>query len=381
MPMQLLWRVTGPVSHDLLAVMHRNLLAGPLNRQVRFARVPLARPIWSPSTQANPVRVSPVALRATEILDWADDAAAVDLDVVGGRGWELTAAAVDDGTSIVSLVCSHALTDGQGLLAALLLAAHNEYPVALGAVGRPTITADVMDAVHGGIRDHGRLVILWAKAFRAAHRKRGNALAPMGTDDRSESVPVRSTVAVQVDTNAIDRIAAMHGGTATSLMLAITANVARRVRGEVGAGDALSVAVPVSLRVPGDQALSNVMAIATVVFEVQDARYTDLADVRQRSKLAYARVSARDTGLAHSDAGYSTVGVLPAEVREAFGPALGVIGRATSDSGLRPGHVFAFTGWGDGTTSLWFQATGIQLDRSIVTDEFDAWGLAVIRWW
>ncbi|MFI9503463.1 hypothetical protein [Nocardia sp. NPDC052566] len=382
MPMQVLWRLDGPVDHEALATMHRNLLAGPLNRRVRFARVPFARPVWSPSAEANPVRISGHTVRAAEVLDWADAAAAADLDVARGLGWELTATAVDDGTSIVSLVCSHALTDGQGLLAILTLAARDEHRAEPAAADRPSLIADANDALRGGIREHTRLAVLRATAG-------GTTRSPVAivrntvrsTRTRRAPDQWRSTVAVQVDTATIERIATENAGTATGLTLAILANVARRARGEIAAADPLAVAVPVSLRAPDDPESSNAMAIATVALNAQDGRYTDLTAVRQCCKAAYSGVAAGDTALGHTDAGFSSVGVFPAEARTAFGPALGVIGRAISNSGLRRGHVFVFATWGDGTTSLWFQATGIHLDRTMVGDEFDAWGIDVSHWW
>lgn len=378
MPMQLVWRVNGPVNHDMLAKFHCGLLAGPLNRRVQFSRVPFARPVWSPSTSGNPIRVSTHPLRETEVMGWVDAVCGVDLDVAGGHGWELAAAEVDGGTAVVSLVCSHALTDGHGLMAALILAARNEHRAGLGVAGRPSFAADVADAMRGGIREHARLVRMWANANRAARSTGYNALVSPPTDRRVVPDLMRSTVAVQVATESVERIATKHGGTTTGLMLAITANVARHTR---GGADALSIAVPVSFRAPHDMESSNVMAIATVDLDAQVGRYTDLADLRRRSRVAYARVSEGDSGLTHTGAGFSSVGVLPVEARGAFGPTLGVIGRAISDSGLRHGHVFAFAIWGDGTTSLWFQATGTYLDRSAIKGEFDAWGVDVVRWW
>ncbi|MFE9575447.1 hypothetical protein ACFYO1_03605 [Nocardia sp. NPDC006044] len=366
------------MNHDILAKFHTGLLAGPLNRCVQFGRVPFARPVWSPSAGGNPVRVSTYSLQETEIMGWVDAACAVYLDVIGGHGWELAAAEVNGGTSVVSLVCSHALTDGHGLMAAVVLAARSEHRAGLGVAGRPSIAADMADAMRGGIREHARLIRMQARANRAARSAGGDDLARMPCERKRVPDLMRSTVAVQVGTESIERIATKHGGTPTGLMLAITANVARRTSGEV---DALSVAVPVSFRVPNDMESSNVMAIATVDLDAQCGRYTDLADLRQRSRIAYTRVSAGDSGLIHTGAGFSSVGVFPAEARMAFGPALGVIGRAISDSGLRHGHVFAFAIWGDGTTSLWFQATGTHLYRSAINDELEDWGLDVVRWW
>lgn len=378
MPMQVLWRVDGPVDRDALAMIHRNLLAGSLTRRVEFARIPFARPVWLPSAEGNPIRIAPRALGADEVMTWVDDASMADLDVIRGRGWELAAAQVTDGTSIVSLVCSHALTDGHGLLSILTRAARDE-PAAPETLGRPSIAADVADAVHGGLREHARLAALRAKTCDPAVIVR-NALGSACRNRHAAHGPARSSVAVQVDTASLERIAAAHAGTATGLALAVTANVARCAR-DKAAGDGLTVAVPVSLRTPDDAESSNVMAIAAIDLEAQDTRYTDLEAIRRRCKSAYERVSPGDTALIHTDAGFSTVGVFPADARHIFGPALGVIGRAISDTGLRRGHIFVFSAWGDGTTSLWFQATGIQLDRGIVADELRAWGIDVCRWW
>lgn len=90
-------------------------------------------------------------------MDWADAACRVDLDAHAGRGWELSAASVADGTSVVSLVGSHALTDGQGLIGAATLAAREA--ARQWRSGPPSLVGDLTDVVTEGLWTYSRLAL------------------------------------------------------------------------------------------------------------------------------------------------------------------------------------------------------------------------------
>jgi len=130
--LQGLWRTADRVDPELLRQVHAALRVGPLGRRVIRPRVPGARRRWRPNTRAYPLEFTEATITTDDVLRWADQQGA-NLDPEYGPGWRLSAAALDDGGSIVSLTCSHALADGR----ALVLAVDN----ALGGTGLTAPTA------------------------------------------------------------------------------------------------------------------------------------------------------------------------------------------------------------------------------------------------
>ncbi|MEU4344503.1 hypothetical protein AB0H00_25110 [Nocardia sp. NPDC023852] len=116
--LQGLWRTADRVDPALLARVHDALRSGPLGRRVIRPRVAGARRSWRPNVRAHPIARADGVLSVAELLDWADSQGA-ELDPEYGPGWRLSTATLDDGGSIVSLACSHALADGRALALAV----------------------------------------------------------------------------------------------------------------------------------------------------------------------------------------------------------------------------------------------------------------------
>ncbi|WP_433731286.1 hypothetical protein ACQP0C_05905 [Nocardia sp. CA-129566] len=116
--LQGLWRTADRVDPALLRQVHAALRVGPLGRRVIRPRVPGARRSWRPNSRAYPLEFTKGTIAHEDLLTWADQQGA-DLDPEHGPGWRLSAAALDDGGSIVSLSCSHALADGRALVLAV----------------------------------------------------------------------------------------------------------------------------------------------------------------------------------------------------------------------------------------------------------------------
>ncbi|WP_330250451.1 hypothetical protein OG874_30020 [Nocardia sp. NBC_00565] len=116
--LQGLWRTADRVDPELLRQVHAALRVGPLGRRVIRPPVPGARRAWRPNTRAYPLEFTDDPIAGADLLRWADQQGA-DLDPEYGPGWRLSTAALDDGGSIVSLTCSHALADGRALVLAV----------------------------------------------------------------------------------------------------------------------------------------------------------------------------------------------------------------------------------------------------------------------
>ncbi|MBF6331937.1 hypothetical protein [Nocardia transvalensis] len=159
-PIQLLWRVDHPVDASRLNHLRNNLIDGPLSRKLIPARIPPARPYWTRSTHRYPLILDPNPVPATTVMGWADrQVAAASFDVAAGRGWVLSAADFDDGGSVVSIVASHAITDGQGMLGAVDFAARADLSHAVPDHQRPTLGGDLIDATTAGARECWRTIV------------------------------------------------------------------------------------------------------------------------------------------------------------------------------------------------------------------------------
>ncbi|WP_424184805.1 hypothetical protein ACOBQX_23325 [Actinokineospora sp. G85] len=373
-PVQLLWRLAGPLDATLVRQVHAALAQGPLSRRLAEARLPLARPLWTRSPLAHPPRIDRGPLAPHEVLDWSDTACRTELDAHGGTGWELAAANVTDGTSVVSLVGSHALTDGQGLLAAVTLAVSGH--VSPGSA-RASIMDDALDLLGEGGRTLARLEL----ARLRARVPRPGAMPARTGKAALAGPPVRSRLAVTVAAADLQRVAEAGGGSPTGLALVMTANILRAARG--AAEDPFVVALPVSFRRPGDLESSNTVGMATVSLDARSGRHACLAEVRRRCKAAYASQGARRhlTGYPTADAALSNAGAVPPETANAFGPSLGVLFRTVSGGGGAPGRMNCFVLRSGETVSIGFQSAGVTVGRDLVEAELAAWGITAGHWW
>ncbi|WP_454195097.1 hypothetical protein [Nocardia sp. Marseille-Q1738] len=226
--LQGLWRTADRVDPALLARVHDALCSGPLGRRVARPRVPGARRSWQPNVRAYPIahasaspalgsgiqaeRILPVA----QLLDWAD-AQGDGLDPEYGPGWRLATAALDDGGSLVSLTCSHALADGRALALAVDDALGGE------RAPRPNFAARESDW-----RDAWQQ---WAIVLRgtASALRHGIPHQPSAAlrDDRTHTAygTMTHSAILQCPVAEWDRAAARQGGTANSLFIHLVATM------------------------------------------------------------------------------------------------------------------------------------------------------------
>lgn len=388
-PIQLLWRVSRPLDVDLLTRIHANLVNGPLNRRMVGSRLPLARPVWAEHVGDRPLRIDERTLAEDEEMAWADAACTTKLDAHAGLGWELSAANVAGGRSIVSLVSSHALADGQGAISAVTLAVRNASRQRNERSRGPSLAADLSDALTEGGKTYARLALARYNA-RAAGQGPAGALRvllkrdqPAGPPAPGGPPPVRSRIVVSVEHARLEQASSAVGGSVTGLMLAMVANILKAARGTTQAADPFTVALPVSFRKPDDLESSNMVGIATVELDGLSERYTDLADIRKRSKAAYASVAygRHLTGYPQSDASLSNLGSVPAETKDAFGAADAMLCRTVSGGGGAPGRMNCFMLKAQAVVSIAFQSSGVLVSRELVDEEFQRWGIGATHWW
>jgi hypothetical protein len=263
--LQGLWRTADRVEPALLELVHAALRTGPLGRRVVRSRVPGARPCWRANSSAHPCAVSERPLPVEKLLEWAD-AQGFDLDPEFGPGWRLSAAPLDDGGTVVSLTCSHALADGRGLALAI------EHALAAVPVTKDTaVQSDWVDArrqwaiVLGGT----------ARALRRGVPAHPPAAAPRVATRGGE--PTYGAV-LRIPATEWESAAAARGGTANSLFVHLIANM---LWASGFAESAITASLPVDTR--DEPRVGNYTAMAEVIVTRADTPAT----LREKCRAAY----------------------------------------------------------------------------------------------
>ena len=223
----------GPiVAQDLVA----RLIGGPLDRAVRRPVVPGARPRWVRPPGAAAARVDPTPVG--DPIAWAGrHLVEAPVDVLGARGWEVATVAVVGGGRAVSVVASHVLADGRrfvetvadGVAGSEGTRDADEPVPADGVAFLRRVVGDAADAA-AACADGARAV---ARILRGAAsdaptppsrttRVRSDDDAPTSADD----VPTHHVVTL--DRARWHAVARHHGGTATTLLVALGVGLARR---------------------------------------------------------------------------------------------------------------------------------------------------------
>ncbi|WP_433665510.1 hypothetical protein ACQPW1_44015 [Nocardia sp. CA-128927] len=329
--LQGLWRTGDRIDPQLLHDVHAALRIGPLGRRVIRPRVPGARRSWQLNTRAYPLVLIDEPIPTTALMAWADTQGA-DLDPEFGPGWRLSAVALDDGGSLVSLTCSHTLADGR----ALVLAADD-------ALGGTSLTAQSTSssAPRSDWSDASRQ---WSIVLRGTARalRHGIPNQPRQATPRnlaSGSAPTHGAI-LQCAVADWDRAAAAQNGTANSLFISLIANM---LWASGFQQDTIAASLPVDTR--DEPRVDNDLAMTDITIDHTDTPST----IREKSRAAYEhRMSSPggmpeellqvipdrwayrlSKGAGERDILCSNIGTLPATLRT-LGPhrCLGVAARA-----------------------------------------------------
>ncbi len=234
--MQAVWVYEHPVDLEGLKLFQRRFGSGLMGRLVERSALPFARPRWvSVSGPDGELRVAAPARPRKELMDWVDEQSKRPIDPVTGPGWDLGVLPMTDGSTAVSIVFSHCLVDGGGLV----LTVHNAVSGTPADFGYPppqsrsrvaALAADLRDTVREippGLR------ALAALAKMLAGRRNGGAAGPETPElpddpalDRVVDIP---SVIATVDTAEWDARAAALGGNSYALVAGVTAKLAEHL--------------------------------------------------------------------------------------------------------------------------------------------------------
>ncbi|HEY2584704.1 MAG TPA: hypothetical protein VGI81_02940 [Tepidisphaeraceae bacterium] len=290
---QAVWIYEHPIDFDGLRRFHDNLGYGLLGRRIECSPLPFARHRWISDRGPSDIDIAECARPRAEVSDWADERSQLHVDAEGGPGWHLGVLPLTDGSTAVSLVLSHYLLDGLGLVIALIEAIQGNrrdlgYPPPLSRTRRRALVQDARQ-IAGGVPEVARALVAGAKLARKQARQRDGARAPASPPaalrggDGDDPV-VLPGITMYIDLNDWDARAKALGGTSSTLAAGLAAKLGDRMGRRRASDGAVAVQLIMSDRTEGD---ARAIAVNSARVYVDPARVTtDLRDTRADIKQA-----------------------------------------------------------------------------------------------
>lgn len=232
---QLVWLYEHPVDHAGVKAFHQNFGYGLAGRRIERSALPFGRHRWVNSTgPAADLDIAEGARPRTELSDWIDERAQVPVDPESGPGWHLGVLPMSDGSTAVSLVGSHCLFDGVGVLQTVAQAANGtvrelDYPPPDARVRRRPSAMEVALTMRE-LRRAGRALLAGAEmAWRRRGDSRQPTTAPVGGRAHGEDVVIVPAISVFVDLPDWDRAAERLRGNSYSMLAGYAAALAARI--------------------------------------------------------------------------------------------------------------------------------------------------------
>jgi diacylglycerol O-acyltransferase / wax synthase len=297
---QCTWVYNRAIDIDGLKRFDANLRRGLMGRRIERSPLPFGRHrwvAWRESPGVEGINVDRRPRSRADIGDWADERARLPIDPESGPAWHLGVLPLHDGAAAVTLVASHSVVDGLGLLLAIADASNGVrrdlgYPPPRARTRRKALREDARMAVRG-MPEVGRALIAGAKLIR-----RGE---PVGATSQPLSAASQSASAARADGGRVvevpsatvyigvsdwDLVAKTLGGTSNSLVAGFMAKLAQRVGRVNSVTGAVTLSMPVSERGRDD---FRANALTSVTITVDPTRVaTDLRELRGKTKQALA---------------------------------------------------------------------------------------------
>ncbi|OMC18385.1 wax ester/triacylglycerol synthase domain-containing protein [Mycobacterium sp. SP-6446] len=283
------WVYDRPVDMDGLRKFHHHLQRGWLPRRIEPSRLRFGRHRWVSVDGFSDIELATPRPRA-ELDAWLAEQACAPVDAEHGPPWHLGVLPFTDGGAAVSLVVSHCLADGVGLLSAMADAADGRAnPSSWPAAGSRRRWRAMRQDARQTVRDIPAFGRAFAAAVRLARRARRKGAAatpattPLRLPTRADESLTPPMTTIFVDADEWEARAHALGGTSNALLVGVAAQLAQRI-GRVTADGSVLMKMPVNERTAGDTR-ANAVSHLTVTVDPAPAT-TDLREVRAAIKQA-----------------------------------------------------------------------------------------------
>jgi hypothetical protein len=288
--MQVVWVYEHAVDFDELRRVHQNVGYGLLGRRIERSPLPFGRHRWVSSLgPRSELDIAECARPRAELSDWVDERAQLPVDPEWGPGWHLSVLPMTDGSTAISLVVSHCLSDGIGGVMTVVDAIKGNtrdlgYPPPRSRTRLRGIATDLRLTVQS-VPEVARTLFTAAKqGYRRRHeiaRSSGSRPATTGGDGADRPV-VMPAITIYVDIDHWDACANALGGNSYSLVAGYAGKLAQRMDRRRAGDGAVTLQIPISDRTE-DDTRANAVSLATARFDPTQVT-EDLSDVRAAIK-------------------------------------------------------------------------------------------------
>ena len=381
------WIYNRPVNIEGLRRFHRNLGYGLLGRRVERSPLPFARDRWVVSRGPEDLDIAEAPRPRAEVSAWLLERACLPLDPEYGPSWHLGALALEDGGTAISLVTSHTIVDGLGLLQAITDAANGRtrnlgYPNPRSRTRARAVLEDALQTIESA-PELARAVRATARVARKRRKEVAASITSAPPSARlvgGDEPAVLPTLTVYIDAAEWDACAKSAGGNNFTLFAGFAGRLGVRM-GRVCADGTVTLSFPISERT-ADDTRGNALVFPTVSFDpthlssnLEEVRlkfkqtFADLAEVTEEllaplplTSLTPRWVARRAAGMGLGSAafpiGCSNVGVLDPAVNRPDGSAADYASGRLIEPGISKrtlerigGQLFLVSGRGHG--KLW----------------------------
>lgn len=290
--MQAVWVYEHAVDLNGLRRFHSNFGYGLFGRRIERSPLPFGRHRWVSSMgPPSDMDIAEAARPRADLSDWVDERAQMPIDPEWGPGWHLGVLPMTDGSTAVSLVLSHCLSDGLGALLTIVDAVKGNrrdigYPSPRPRTRLGAVAADLRQTVQGAPEVARTLAVGAKLAFRRRHEfTRSGASRPKESpNEGGDCNVVAPALTIYVDLDDWDARADSLGGNSYSLVAGVAARLAGHIGRRRADDGAVTLHVPISDRTP-DDTRANAAALATVTLDPTQVT-TDLSGARLAIKEA-----------------------------------------------------------------------------------------------
>ncbi|MGK2868009.1 MAG: wax ester/triacylglycerol synthase domain-containing protein [Mycobacterium sp.] len=285
--MQVVWIYERPVDVDGIRRFHECIGHGLLGRRIERSVLPFGRHRWvSALGPQSELDFAPPRPR-DELGAWIDERSTMPLDPEYGPPWHVGVLPMTDGSTAISIVISHCVSDGGGALRSMVNAINGRkldfgYPLPSARSRGQALRADLRDTVRG-LPEVGRTVVEAVRQLtrRRSELSRSGEAKPVASGPDHQVFTPSATVCVKLDD--WDRRAAELGGNGHSLVAGFVAKLAQNI-GRVGVDGLVTLNIPQGDRLPGDDD-TRANAVILVNLAIDPAKVTtDLSEARAAMK-------------------------------------------------------------------------------------------------
>jgi hypothetical protein len=289
---QAVWVYERAVDFDGLRRFHRNLGYGLFGRRIERSPLPFGRHRWVSSLgPQSDLDIAESARPRAELSDWADERAQLPIDPESGPGWHVGVLRMTDGSTAVSLVLSHCLSDGLGGLQTVVDAIKGNrrdlgYPPPCSRTRLRGAVSDLRETVQGLPTVARTLAVAAKLGFRRRHQiaRSGASRVTATRSECDDHTVVLPAVTIYIDLDDWDACANSRGGTSYSLVAGLAAKFGERLGRRRASDGAVILHIPISDRMP-DDTRANAASLAIVTVDPPQVT-TDLTGARAEIKQA-----------------------------------------------------------------------------------------------